>query len=85
MQKKGTHLLSHCDIFDHPDLEPLNNRKICFFGLLAEILGVWGLVISRSKGLENISPTLLLIHCKKTFFLGGGAGGEMIDLQYCNY
>ena len=36
--------LSHCDSFDHPDLQSFTNRKF-FFDLQTEVLGIWGLVI----------------------------------------
>jgi hypothetical protein len=51
--KKEPQLLSHCDSFDHLDLQSLNECKIFIFyflffiGLTTEILRIWGLLIYR--------------------------------------
>jgi hypothetical protein len=50
-------LFSYCGSFDQLALQSLNNCRL-FLVLSTEILGIWGLVIYRWKGLENIFPKL---------------------------
>ena len=48
--KKESQLFSHCDSFDHPNLQSLNNYKF-FFGLpthILEIFGTFKIPIERS-------------------------------------
>ena len=45
--KKEPQLFSHCDSFDHPDQQSVNDCKFVFFGLKTEILRIWGLLIYR--------------------------------------
>ena len=75
-KKKKPHLFSHCNYFDHPALQPLNNCRFIFLGLPNDTLNIHGLVAYRQKGFEN---TLLTVYhtpqdieiysCKMIFFL----------------
>jgi hypothetical protein len=49
-------IISHCGFVDHPDLQSLNDCTFVFFALPATILRLWGHVIYRYKGIENIFP-----------------------------
>ena len=43
---------SHCGSFDHLALQSLNNCRFVFLHLLADTLGILGLVVYRWKGLK---------------------------------
>jgi hypothetical protein len=42
--------------FDHPNLQSPHDYKFFFFCFTSKILGIWGLVVYRWKGLENTFP-----------------------------
>ena len=56
--KKEPQSFVQCGSFDHPDLHSLNDYNFVFFGLPTEVLGIWGLLIYRWKGIENTFPTV---------------------------
>jgi hypothetical protein len=49
---------SHCGSFDHLDKQLLNDYKFVFIGLPTKLLGIFGILIYRWKGLENTFPTV---------------------------
>jgi len=58
---KKSQSFSHCGLFDHPDLQLLNDCRFYFFCLPTTILGILGLLIYCLKGLENTIPTVYYI------------------------
>ena len=50
--KKEPQSFFHCGSFDHHALRSLNNYKYVFLDLPTDTLGILGLVIYRSKGIE---------------------------------
>jgi hypothetical protein len=54
--KKEPQSFVHCGSFDHPDMHLLNDYKFVTFVLPNKVLGIWGLLIYRWKGLENTFP-----------------------------
>ena len=53
-------LFSHCDSFDHPDMQSLNDCIFVFFGFTTAILNFWGggHVIHHWKGILKTFLTM---------------------------